>query len=207
MGGPGEAARGAMRPRATLGIAHGSFGFREVHRDMGFGMEWNVAMDMRSCQRRHHGLHAATVTIPSDHTRVGVNVLFQEGWNEDEWRRRPRPKPIGWQVRPELHEQWAEHTQNACDEWKVSCDINDLARVLQAGAHYGSRRWAPSQYNMKSPLQEALTSKMQDITADEHERQTLRHELYKERDRIKRQKKNEWSKGVLKDLRRGGWGN
>lgn len=58
---------------------------------------------------------------------------------------------------------------------------------------------------MKPPLHEALMSNIQDITTHDDERKKLRHELYQEGDRIKRQK-NECFNEVLKDLRGGGWG-
>lgn len=66
----------------------------------------------------------ATTDRNDTYTAQHHSTAFRERWSEDELRRRPRPKPIGWQVRPEFYEQCTQHIQNACDEWKVSDDLN-----------------------------------------------------------------------------------
>lgn len=59
---------------------------------------------------------------------------------------------------------------------------------------------------MMSPLQEDLWQKIEDIITSELERKKIQHELYKERDRIKRQKKERVVQGSLEGLAPRGMG-
>lgn len=68
-----------------------------------------IALDEISCQIEHHGLIAKDMAIPSDHIPIGVCIIFRYGWNEAEWARRGKQKPIGWKVRAENADELAEY--------------------------------------------------------------------------------------------------
>lgn len=162
-----------------------------------------IALDERSCHREHHGRKAHGMAMPSDHLPIGVCIFFRYGRNEAE--RRGKQNPIGWHVRAENAGKWVDYMYNTCTDWTTTHTITDLTRALQGGQHLGSRRHIQSQATTRSPLQDDLQQRIDDVTTSADERQRLRHQLFKERDRITRQRRGQWYKHVLKNLAQGGW--
>lgn len=148
------------------------------------------------------------LAIPSDHGEQLASSWTRAhtiAWNEQECARRAGPKPIAWALKETEKERLNAAISELDETWSMSWDTDDYTTALQ--------RLLPLGYAPKAARQSA---KRPEIVADFRHRlramhdddicRQLKHEPFKARHSIERQRSRNYFAYILTHLRGCGWG-
>lgn len=104
------------------------------------------------------------------------------------------------------HDEWREAVERICDAGRLDDIVHDIACRLQSIIDMGRTTSGRSIARAMSALHDSIQERFQDIRTPHVDRLKLRQQLYKERGRIQKERRNSQFSQVLKELQKGGWG-